>query len=961
MKSNKETMKKTIHTEHTDYKKEKKYNQFIQDHRIQKSGGDTSVKITNTRIGNTELEIYGGKYSIPDNKYKEFLQLYYREIFVKNQPEYLTETQLEKGAILIDVDLRHDYSITTRQYSPDHISDLNDLYLAVLKEVFQFDETSIIESYIFQKPNVNRLANDNITKDGAHIIFTIQCDHITQQLIRKKILEKIEDVWNAEELKLINTWDKVFDEGISQGGTNWQLVGSRKPGNEAYRLTGIYTSTFDPTDQEFSTVFADASTFDMETDIYKLSARYPNHYEPFMTNSFLVEYNAFKGNHNSKRISTSNTQIKNTFITSSIDPLSIRSQEQLDNALKQYVDNIPPDKYKEYEAYAYTMTLPPKYYDKGSYNEWFCVGCALRNTSYSLFIVWVAFSAQMSTFSFTEDVQKMWEQWQTFDYKRKGLTFRSIYYWSKTDAPEKFNQVRKNTLEYYLDLSLDNGLTEFAVSDKKSQGATDYDLSLVLRQMKKDEFVCSDIESNTWYQYRNHRWIKNDSGTSLRMVISTDLRSLYGKKLMDLGVLLAEMESEEEPKYKFLKARQEKAFEIYAKLGRTSDKRNIMTEAKDLFYDEEFNNKIDTNPELLCCANGVWDFSTGVFRDGKPDDYISISTKYNYYPITDKDASVVEEINDFMNKLFPKDPGLLDYMWSHLASTLIGTAMNQTFNNYLGGGRNGKSVLVTLMTKVLGEYKGELPLTAVCTSKRTAVGGLSPEIAALKGKRYVIMQEPRQGEIINEGILKELTSGLDVIQARGLYKNNVSFMPQFKLAVCANTLPEIKAMDHGTWRRIRVVPFKSLFTENPVEGDPFKPYQFKLDPTIDQKFDSWKSVFLAMLVKRAIETKGAVADCETVLQASNEYKKKQDVMSQFIEERIERAPGQWLTQTHANQGFKLWHEDNFGSKGPQPKELHAILDREFGSHIKKFGWKDIRLVFDNNDGRNEIDPNDADY
>ena len=108
MKSNKETMKKTIHTEHTDYKKDKKYNQFIQEHRIQKSGGDTSVKITNTRIGNTELEIYGGKYSIPDNKYKEFLQLYYREVFVKNQPEYLTETQLEKGAILIDVDLRHD-------------------------------------------------------------------------------------------------------------------------------------------------------------------------------------------------------------------------------------------------------------------------------------------------------------------------------------------------------------------------------------------------------------------------------------------------------------------------------------------------------------------------------------------------------------------------------------------------------------------------------------------------------------------------------------------------------------------------------------------------------------------------------------------------------------------------------------------------------------------------------------
>jgi phage/plasmid-associated DNA primase len=55
-----------------------------------------------------------------------------------------------------------------------------------------------------------------------------------------------------------------------------------------------------------------------------------------------------------------------------------------------------------------------------------------------------------------------------------------------------------------------------------------------------------------------------------------------------------------------------------------------------------------------------------------------------------------------MAKLFPEQE-LREYMWEHLSSTLVGTALNQTFNNYLGGGRNGKSVLVTLMTKTLGE------------------------------------------------------------------------------------------------------------------------------------------------------------------------------------------------------------------------------------------------------------------
>lgn len=936
----------------TDGKKAKTYQAFLQQHKIQK--GNDSIKSTNTRIGSMELEIYGGKYNIPDDKYEEFLQLYHHDVFIKNQPEYLTETQLEKGPILVDVDFRHDYAVTTRQYSQDNVSDLVDLYLDVFKQAFQLDNGTEINAYVFQKPTVNRVADDQITKDGIHIIFSIQCDHTAQQIIRQKVLEQIDDILNPQELKITNTWDKVFDEGISQGGTNWQLVGSRKPGNDAYRLTGIYTATFDTTDEEFSTIFADASTFDMSKDIFKLSARYPHYDEPFMTSAFLEQWNSYSTTKRSSKI------IKTFNTASEIDPNSIRTREQLDACLKQYVDSIPSERYREYEAYAYTMTLPSKYYETGSYNDWFKVGCALRNTSNALSIVWLAFSAQSSAFSFPNDVMARLEEWQKFDHKDKGVTFRSIYFWSKTDAPDKFLEVRKNTLEYYIDLSLDNGLTEFAVSDKKTQGATDYDLALVLRQMKKDEFVCANVETNNWYQYRDHRWIENDSGTSLRMMISTDLRALYGKKLMELAVALGDMESEEEPKYKFLKARQEKAFEVYAKLGRTGDKRNIMTEAKDLFYDEHFNNKVDTNQHILCCANGVWDFKEGVFRDGKPDDYVTISTRNNYKPLSDKDTPIIEEINDFMEKLFPKDQGLLDYMWSHLASTLVGTALNQTFNNYLGGGRNGKSVLVTLMTKVLGDYKGELPLSAVVTSKRTAVGGISPEIASLKGKRYVVMQEPRQGDIINEGILKELTSGLDAIQARGLYKSQITFTPQFKLIVCANTLPEIKAMDHGTWRRIRVVPFLALFTENPVEGDPFKPHQFKLDPAIDEKFDSWKTVFLAMLVKRVLETNGRVKDCETVMKASNEYKKKQDVLSQFIEEMVERAQGHTITQTELNQTFKIWHENNFGTKGPQPKELHSCLDRDFGPHVKKVGWRDIRLVYDKGEQRNEVDEDDAD-
>ena len=141
-------------------------------------------------------------------------------------------------------------------------------------------------------------------------------------------------------------------------------------------------------------------------------------------------------------------------------------------------------------------------------------------------------------------------------------------------------------------------------------------------------------------------------------------------------------------------------------------------------------------------------------------------------------------------------------MWEHLASCCVGTNENQTFNIYTGSGRNGKSKLAELMTKALGEYKATVPITLI-TQKRNSIGSTSSEIVQLKGARYAVMQEPSKGDKINEGIMKEITGG-DPIQGRALFKDTITFVPEFKLVVCTNTLFDIKSNDDGTWRRIRV-------------------------------------------------------------------------------------------------------------------------------------------------------------
>ena len=925
-------------------KSSKEFTQFQINHCRKK---DDPREITNTKIGNQKHGILGGSYHIPQNEYNQFLDIYYNEVLAQGGKEHFTEKQLEKGPILVDVDLRFDGSVQERLLSEDHVIDLVDSYLDIIKDIYHLDEDTHFPVYVYQKKTVNFIADKNITKDGLHIIFGINADRATQMYIRKQIVGKTEELW--EDLPIINTWEDVFDEGISKGHTNWQLHGSCKPDHAAYQIVDVYDITFDTSDDSFMQNKVPVKDFDIKSNIYKLSARYSDHYEPFIRREYSEKINAAftgksanGGGKISPSSSLSSLQIPRKFDLETI--LSIKNKSDLDQAVEIFLENLSSNDYDLRESYEYTMCLPASYYGEGSYDKWFRVGCALRNIDNSLFIVWVAFSAQSSTFRYDE-IRDLFDKWLRLDMSNPhGLTKRSIIHWAKQDAPEKFKLVHESSIDYTIELTLESKLGDASSNDKRPCGCGDFDLAMVLYQSCKDEFVCASVKSGIWYQYKNHRWVENDSGTSLRRCISERIRNLYNIKAAKLMEAQANYPEGDERTINLQKKAQ-RALEIVAKLGRTSDKKNIMVEAKELFYDRQFIEMTDTNPYLLCFRNGVWDFKEKVFRDGKPEDYITKSTKIEYVPVDkQRDAQILEEINDFMAKLFPIEE-LRTYMWEHLSSTLMGTSQNQTFNNYIGFGQNGKSVLVSLMEKTLGEYKGDVPLTLM-TQGRTKIGGLAPEIVALKGLRYAVMNEPSKHDRLNEGIMKQLTSGLDPIQARAPYMPAaIQFIPQFKLVVCANYLLEIKSMDHGTWRRIRVVDFLSLFTKNPVDDDPEKPYQYLLDENLVNKFETWKVVFMAMMVEKVLETDGIVNDCPMVMASSNAYKKRQDVLQEFVDEKTVEAEGRVLTKTTTNHEFTNWHNNTYGGKCPSPKDLHNYLDKKFGKPTSK-GWMNAAIKID---------------
>jgi len=940
-----------------------RYADFMNSHYIDK---ENPLPITNTRIGGEHgnIKMPGGSFHISDEEYSTFLKLYAEKILQNDGLENLTEKQLEVGAILIDIDLKYKMDVHERLHNESHIEDLVDILADELSKMLQFDEKTNFHIYVQQKPNVNRLEDKCMTKDGVHLVIGINIDRKTQSDLRKRIIPRIQESW--AELPITNPggWDDVVDDAIASGKNGWQLYGSRKPNHDVYRLTNIYNIKFDPDDGSIERREVPLETFDIVKNIEQLSARCKTHPSFFFTSDYIRER------------STSPTNVtrpivlrhqSGTIEQGNIGLLKITTSEQLQNALDNFLDNLViPQEYELREAYEYTMVLPDIYYDVGSFTKWIRVGWALRNISDKLFIVWVAFSAKSSTFSYSS-ISELFDQWQTFDLKNpKGLTKRSIMHWAKQDIPELYKKVRSTTIDYYIDQTVKAITLDNLGSDKNARGCGDADLANVLYQMYKDEYVCVSVKNNVWYKLKGHRWVENDSGTTLRKAVSTVMRDLYWNRASAFMEQASSIDPPDEERSKRLQEHADKILKICERLGRAGEKKNIMTEAKELFYDGDFLKKLDTNPYLMSFKNGVMDFTQGGFRKGYPEDHLSKCTNNDYIPIDEnRDAAIISEIKDFMRKLFPIEE-IHDYMWEHLASVLIGKSANQTFNMYIGIGQNGKSVLMDFMSLCLGEYKADVPLPLI-TDKRTKIGGLAPELLDLKGARLAVIHEPSKGDQINEGIMKQLTSGIEPLQARAPYMlQAVSFVPQFKLVVCSNEFMVIKSQDHGTWRRIRVVDFVSLFTDNPVNGDPEKPYQFMIDRHITEKFESWKTVFMSMLVSIALKTNGVVKDCNRVMSASNSYKESLDFVGDFIRDRIAIDPNGKIKKQTVKYEFETWHSSNYGGKLPNIKEVYAYMDKKFGKYEKKGSWIGISVKLEDEDeddssiSEDEVDDNDVD-
>ena len=358
-----------------------KFEKFLKKYKCEKG-----QPFTHTRIGDNSLGVFPGSYFIPNDKTVEFYNLYVEKVFVNGKQEYLTEKQPERGPLLIDIDFRYGIDIDERQHNEEDIINFIEVLLEKIKKIYNVDSKSKINIYVFEKNNVNCL--DEVTKDGIHIMTDISMDVICKTLIRNMLLEELPKIWNH--LPVINTWSDVLDIAVIRGDNNWQMVGSRKPGNEAYELKKYYESKFINNNDGWD-FKENNEDFDYKENFYKLSCRSMEmngfEFNPSIKPQYDNLFNAKKNKSFVKKINKS----KNVKTLGEID-----NEEELDELIENMLSSCNNNNVTD--VHKYTMVLPESFYGPGSYNNWIRVGWALKNTNEKLILTWIKFSLQSSRF-----------------------------------------------------------------------------------------------------------------------------------------------------------------------------------------------------------------------------------------------------------------------------------------------------------------------------------------------------------------------------------------------------------------------------------------------------------------------------------------------------------------------------------------------------------------------------------
>lgn len=330
--------------------------------------------------------------------------------------------------------------------------------------------------------------------------------------------------------------------------------------------------------------------------------------------------------------------------------------------------------------------------------------------------------------------------------------------------------------------------------------------------------------------------------------------------------------------------------------------------------------QFDANEWLLACRNGVVDLLTGELLPGNPAMLLTLSTDVEYSPYAECPRWL-----RFLEEIFQGDKELIGFIRRAIGYTLSGNTREQCLFLCHGGGANGKSVFLSVLHDILGEYAYNADFATFMDGQTQSGSTATPDIIALKGARLVTASEVKEDRRMNEARIKSLTGG-DKVTGRPLYGEPLTFVPSFKLWLAVNHRPIIRETGPAIWRRVRLIPFRAYFPPETA------------DPDLKETLAAEAPGILAWAVAGCLAWQADGLPLPTAVeQETASYKEGQDFIASFLEAVCDIAEGKSTRAGTLYNSYRHWCEEN-GERALSSTAFGSRLAERFPKVHTRDGW-----------------------
>lgn len=228
----------------------------------------------------------------------------------------------------------------------------------------------------------------------------------------------------------------------------------------------------------------------------------------------------------------------------------------------------------------------------------------------------------------------------------------------------------------------------------------------------------------------------------------------------------------------------------------------------------------------------------------------------------------------FLERILPHEQ-IRAYVLRYFGYALTALTTEQVFVLLHGEGSNGKSTLVDVISRLMGDYATSLPIATLTGEDRRKGAEATPDLVRTPGARLVRSAEPKEGMPFDESLIKSLTSGEPILVRRLNHEFNEVY-PKFKLAISANRKPVIRGNDDGIWRRVVLIPFDVQIPDE------------EKDKSLPDKLWAERSGILNRLLQGLEDflVLGSLSPPGEIKAASQEYRDESDQVGAFVREAL---------------------------------------------------------------------------